>query len=152
VAVAAGLGIMGRHRCVIHPKFGDYILLGTVLLAAEASDYDRPLADSPCLECKLCVTACPTGAISAVRRSDGTGPQWPRVNPLPPERNPCRWGTSRRGTSLEGWETAGSEGNESQRITLATERQSSIEEDRAVQKSTGFLAAHESIASGTPPK
>lgn len=65
VAVAAGLGIMGLHRCVIHPKFGDYILLGTVLLAAEASDYDRPLADSPCLDCKLCVTACPTGAISA---------------------------------------------------------------------------------------
>ncbi len=65
VAVAAGLGVMGLHRCVIHPKFGDYILLGTVLLAAEASDYDRPLTENPCLECKLCVTACPTGAISA---------------------------------------------------------------------------------------
>lgn len=65
VAVAAGLGITGLHRCVIHPKFGNYVLLGTVLLAAEASDYDRPLTDSPCLECKLCVTACPTGAISA---------------------------------------------------------------------------------------
>jgi ferredoxin len=65
VAVAAGLGIMGLHRCVIHPKFGDYILLGTVLLAAEGSDYDRPLDYNPCLDCKLCVTACPTGAISA---------------------------------------------------------------------------------------
>lgn len=65
VAVAAGLGIMGLHRCVIHPKFGDYILLGTVLLAAEADDYDRPLDYSPCLECKLCATACPTGAIAA---------------------------------------------------------------------------------------
>lgn len=65
VAVAAGLGTMGLHRCVIHPKFGNYILLGTVLLAAEASDYDRPLTDSSCLKCRLCVTACPTGAISA---------------------------------------------------------------------------------------
>ena len=65
VAVAAGLGTMGLHRCVIHPRFGDYILLGTVLLAAEVSDYDRPLDYSPCLECKLCATACPTGAISA---------------------------------------------------------------------------------------
>lgn len=65
VAVAAGIGTMGFHRCVIHPKFGNYILLGTVLLAAEASDYNRPLADSPCLDCKLCATACPTGAISA---------------------------------------------------------------------------------------
>ncbi len=65
VAVAAGLGTMGLHRCVIHPKFGNYILLGTVLLAAEVSDYDRPLDYSPCLDCKLCATACPTGAISA---------------------------------------------------------------------------------------
>jgi epoxyqueuosine reductase QueG len=65
VAVAAGLGTMGLHRCVIHPKFGDYLLLGTVLLAAEVSDYDRPLDHSPCLDCKLCATACPTGAISS---------------------------------------------------------------------------------------
>ena len=65
VAVAAGLGKIGLHRCVIHPRFGNYILLGTVLLGAEASDYDRPLDYNPCLECKLCSTACPTGAISA---------------------------------------------------------------------------------------
>ena len=32
VAVAAGLGMMGIHRNVIHPKFGNFILLGTVLL------------------------------------------------------------------------------------------------------------------------
>src|SRR5256885_2193497 len=30
VAVAAGLGHMGIHRNVIHPKFGNFILLGTV--------------------------------------------------------------------------------------------------------------------------
>ncbi len=64
VAVAAGLGTMGLHRCVIHPKFGNHVLLGTVLLAAEVSDYDQPLDYSPCLDCKLCATACPTGAIS----------------------------------------------------------------------------------------
>jgi epoxyqueuosine reductase QueG len=65
VAVAAGLGTMGLHRCVIHPKFGDCILLGTVLLAVEVSDYGRPIAFNPCLDCKLCAMACPTGAISA---------------------------------------------------------------------------------------
>jgi Fe-S-cluster-containing hydrogenase component 2 len=64
VAVAAGLGHMGIHRNVIHPKFGNFILLGTVLIAAEATAYDQPLAYNPCLECKLCVAACPTGAIS----------------------------------------------------------------------------------------
>jgi epoxyqueuosine reductase QueG len=65
VAVAAGLGQMGIHRNVIHPKFGSFVLLGTVLLDAEVSHYDRPIDYNPCLECKLCVAACPTGAIGA---------------------------------------------------------------------------------------
>ncbi|HUY87663.1 MAG TPA: SCP2 sterol-binding domain-containing protein [Pirellulales bacterium] len=64
VAVAAGLGQMGIHRNVIHPKFGNFILLGTVLIAAEATAYDQPISYNPCLECKLCVAACPVGAIS----------------------------------------------------------------------------------------
>jgi Fe-S-cluster-containing hydrogenase component 2 len=63
VAVAAGLGHMGIHRNVIHPRFGNFILLGTVLADAAATAYDRPLDYNPCLECKLCVAACPTGAI-----------------------------------------------------------------------------------------
>src|SRR5213079_85248 len=64
VAVAAGLGQMGIHRNVIHPKFGNFILLGTVLVDAEVSKYSHPVVYNPCLECKLCVAACPTGAIS----------------------------------------------------------------------------------------
>lgn len=63
VAVAAGLGMMGVHRNVIHPKFGNFILLGTVLLEAEVSRHSRPVDYNPCLECKLCVAACPVGAI-----------------------------------------------------------------------------------------
>jgi ferredoxin len=65
IAVAAGLGHMGIHRNVIHPKFGNFILLGTVLMDAEVTAYSRPLDYNPCLECKLCVAACPTGAIGA---------------------------------------------------------------------------------------
>jgi NAD-dependent dihydropyrimidine dehydrogenase PreA subunit len=64
VAVAAGLGRMGIHRNVIHPRFGNFILLGTVIVDVEADDYDRPIDYDPCLECKLCVAACPVGAIS----------------------------------------------------------------------------------------
>lgn len=64
IAVAAGLGRMGIHRNVIHPKFGNFILLGTILVDAEISAYGRPLDYNPCLSCKLCVAACPTGAIS----------------------------------------------------------------------------------------
>lgn len=65
IAVAAGLGKMGIHRSVIHPKYGSFILLGTVLIGAELDSYSKPLSYNPCIECKLCAYACPTGAISS---------------------------------------------------------------------------------------
>jgi Fe-S-cluster-containing hydrogenase component 2 len=70
IAVSAGLGRMGIHRNVIHPKFGNFILLGTVVVDAPVSEYTRPLDYNPCLECKLCVAACPTGAINPDGRFD----------------------------------------------------------------------------------
>jgi len=66
VAVAAGLGQIGIHRSLIHPRFGSFVLLGTVITEARiATPAPQPLAFNPCLECKLCVAACPTGAIGA---------------------------------------------------------------------------------------
>ncbi len=47
VAVAAGLGRMGIHRNVIHPRFGNFILLGTILIDAEVSRYDHPIDYNP---------------------------------------------------------------------------------------------------------
>ena len=63
VAVAAGLGQMGIHRNVIHPSFGNFILLGTIFMDAEVTHTESPIDYNPCLKCKLCVAACPVGAI-----------------------------------------------------------------------------------------
>jgi Fe-S-cluster-containing hydrogenase component 2 len=63
LAVAAGLGQMGIHRNVIHPKFGNFVLLGAVLIDKDVSEQTRPIDYNPCLTCKLCVAACPVGAI-----------------------------------------------------------------------------------------
>jgi ferredoxin len=65
VAVAAGLGKMGIHRNVIHPKFGNFITLGTILTDAEVTEYNAEIDYNPCLECKLCVATCPVGAIGS---------------------------------------------------------------------------------------
>jgi len=64
LAQAAGLGRIGLHRNLIHPRFGSFVLLGAVLLDQELAEQGQPLDYNPCLECKLCVAACPVGAIS----------------------------------------------------------------------------------------
>ncbi len=64
IAIAAGLGRMGIHRNVIHPRFGNFILLGTLLIDCPVSEETFPIEYNPCLECKLCVAACPVGAIA----------------------------------------------------------------------------------------
>ncbi|MFZ5890566.1 MAG: SCP2 sterol-binding domain-containing protein [Myxococcota bacterium] len=68
VAVAAQLGRIGIHRSVIHPKFGSFILLGCVITTLPAVQAPVPLDFNPCVGCKLCVAACPVGAIE----SDGS--------------------------------------------------------------------------------
>lgn len=63
IAEAAGMGKIGIHRNVIHPKFGSFILLATILTEWEMESATPLLDFNPCVSCKLCVAACPVGAI-----------------------------------------------------------------------------------------
>lgn len=65
LAARAGLGWVGKHTLVIHPRIGSYLLLGGILttLDLESPASQRPEPDR-CGTCTRCIDACPTQAIA----------------------------------------------------------------------------------------
>ncbi len=61
-AVRAGLGWMGKHTNVITHEYGSWVFIGELLLNLEL-DYDEQEIADQCGSCRLCIDACPTGAI-----------------------------------------------------------------------------------------
>ncbi len=61
-AVRSGIGWMGKHTNVINPEFGSWLFLCEIITNLEFENYDTPITDL-CGGCKLCIQACPTGAI-----------------------------------------------------------------------------------------
>jgi len=64
MATEAGLGQMGMNRILLHPRFGAFIQLNSILIDAELDEYGTSLKENPCLKCNLCAAVCPTGAIT----------------------------------------------------------------------------------------
>lgn len=62
-AVAAGLGRFGRHNIVIHPRLGTRVIFSAILTDLHLPS-DLPLADDLCLQCGVCVRACPADALA----------------------------------------------------------------------------------------
>ena len=56
MAYLAGLGFYGKNNCFISPKWGSYVVIGTILTTLEFEP-NTPLEQS-CMGCNRCITAC----------------------------------------------------------------------------------------------
>ncbi len=68
-AVAAGLGIFGRHNLVIHPRFGTRVIFTSILTNLDLQPSPRCDEDF-CMHCNLCVENCPARALDEEGRTD----------------------------------------------------------------------------------
>lgn len=68
LAVQAGLGWQGKHTNMVSRRFGSWLFLGELFLAADLA----PEAAEPdhCGRCSRCLTACPTAAFPAPYQLD----------------------------------------------------------------------------------
>lgn len=62
LAARAGLGAIGKHTLLIHPRWGSWFFLGGILTTLELPAESRVVPDL-CGGCTKCIDACPTGAI-----------------------------------------------------------------------------------------
>ena len=70
-AAEAGLGWIGRNSLLNNPRFGSFLLLGTVVTDAELPA-DVPYTEDNCKNCRACVRACPVNAIRDDRTIDAS--------------------------------------------------------------------------------
>ena len=69
-AARSGVGFYGKNTLLITRRHGSWVVLGTLVTEAEL-DTTPPL-DADCGECRLCVDACPTGALDEPGVLDST--------------------------------------------------------------------------------
>jgi epoxyqueuosine reductase len=68
LAAKAGLGWIGKHTNLIHPRAGSWFFIGEIYTDLHLPP-DRAIADH-CGRCTACISVCPTGAIVAPYQLD----------------------------------------------------------------------------------
>jgi epoxyqueuosine reductase len=85
-AARAGVGFYGKNTLLITRRHGSWVVLGTLVTELELSP-TLPL-DLDCGDCRLCIDACPTGALDEPGTLDATRclSYWTQAAaPIPPE-------------------------------------------------------------------
>jgi len=63
-ATRAGVGWIGKNACLVTEEFGPRVRLGTVLTNMDIEEYDEPVNMSKCGDCRVCVSKCPSIALT----------------------------------------------------------------------------------------
>jgi epoxyqueuosine reductase len=69
-AARSGVGFYGKNTLLITRRHGSWVVLGTLVTDVELEP--TPALDVDCGECRLCIDACPTGALDEPGTLDST--------------------------------------------------------------------------------
>ncbi|MBV8562343.1 MAG: epoxyqueuosine reductase, partial [Actinobacteria bacterium] len=84
-AARSGVGFYGKNTLLITRRHGSWVVLGTLVTDVELEP--TPPLDLDCGECRICVEACPTGALDEPGTLDATRclSYWTQSREPPPE-------------------------------------------------------------------
>ncbi len=83
-AARSGVGFYGKNTLLITRRHGSWVVLGTLVTDVELEA--TPTLDADCGDCRLCIDACPTGALDEPGTVDSTRclSYWTQARAAPP--------------------------------------------------------------------